>query len=120
MPSTERIITKQGYSYPEEPDEIISSDQVYLHPYRKLWAAVLLQAIKDLTAGTINSDIVNNHRRRIAGSTQYWLKADSDGVGSFIYICNVMGMDADKTRSKIMELDQRAKNKRIMTKRGMA
>lgn len=103
------------YSYPEEPEEIISSDQTYLHPYRKLWAAVLLQAIKDLTAGNTNSVPVNNQRKRICGSTQFWLNSDNDGVGSFNYICLVMGMDSVKTRDRMLELNQRMKRKRIMS-----
>ena len=58
---------------------------------KDLWAAVLDRAIEDL-----RSD--KEHH-----SAMYWIgNRKNTGVGSFLWVCDTLGFDADKTRDKIL------------------
>ena len=56
-----------------------------------LWSSVLERAIEDL------KDDKEYH------SAMYWFRnRKNTGVGSFIWVCDTFGYDADKTRDKIL------------------
>lgn len=58
---------------------------------RDLWAGVLDRAIEDLKKA-------DEHK-----SAMYWFKNKKNtGVRSFIWICDVLGYDADKTRNRVL------------------
>ena len=52
----------------------------------KLWAAVLKQAIKDAQKyyGSFSGD-----------RSQLWFKSETEEVGSFLWICNVLDLDPE-------------------------
>ena len=58
---------------------------------KRLWAAVLKQAIKDIRGN-------NYHRREKA---QSWLINNNQGTASFLWICNILGLDPDLIRMNL-------------------
>lgn len=57
---------------------------------KSLWAAVLGQAVKDLK------------KEEEYNSAMYWFANRNDvGIGSFIWVCDAIACDADKTRDQI-------------------
>jgi len=86
-----------------EPNEIRDGD---IAAYRKLWAAVLLQAIRDWEA-------VERVEHRGESDTRYgqfpvkhlrtWFKSDAIHPGSFAWVCMAVGMNPERVRGKIFE-----------------
>jgi hypothetical protein len=63
------------------------------HTYKRLWTAVLNQAIKD--AQEIYSLYAENARA--------WFCSKNQGTGSFIWICMILDLDPDAFRSVYQE-----------------
>jgi hypothetical protein len=57
---------------------------------RRLWVAVLEQAIDDLERGYV-----------YAGRAQAWFESDNEGVGSFLWICRMLNIDPDYARKGV-------------------
>ena len=58
-----------------------------------LWASVMHQAIKDLSS--------KKYMER--NSAKYWItRRKNNGIGSFVWICKVLGWDADKVRTRVL------------------
>jgi hypothetical protein len=55
---------------------------------QKLWQAVLVMAVSDLR---------NEHRE----SAQAWVASDVEAVGSFHWICDILGIDPEYVRSAL-------------------
>ncbi|MBW1701173.1 MAG: hypothetical protein JRJ11_02940 [Deltaproteobacteria bacterium] len=58
-----------------------------------LWAAVLKQAIKDANA---HPQCYEDYQPNIQGhikSAREWFKSSNTGIGSFLWVCNVLGFD---------------------------
>jgi hypothetical protein len=82
----------------------------------ELWGAVLLQAIEDFHLKGRNSEIVMNgikvrwrtnsaEMRRNKRSAAAWFGSSCEDVGSFLWICDLFGLDADLVRAKVKNKD---------------
>ncbi len=81
----------------------------------ELWEAVLLQAIEDfhckpgrgfetLTDGInvrwrTNSTEIHRNKRSAAA----WFTSSREDTGSFLWICDLLGLNADRVRAKVKE-----------------
>ncbi len=65
---------------------------------RKLWAAVLEQAIKDARDETSKTLRVE----RADGQTaQHWFHSENDGIGSFLWICEMLDLEPRFVRTLV-------------------
>lgn len=82
------------------------------HGLFDLWGAVLLQAIEDFHRKGPGFEIVMNgirlhgladsaETRRNKRNADAWFKSSREDVGSFIWICDLFKLDADRVRVKI-------------------
>ena len=60
---------------------------------RRLWAAVLEQAIKDSRGGRTYHIITEEARA--------WLQNNRESVGSFIWVCRILDLDPSYVRGKV-------------------
>ena len=71
--------------------------QAEAEPYRRLWAAVMAQALWDLQR-TVEA-------QQTGGFFLYdpigWFRSDEEHIGSFVWVCLVMGLIPDATRERI-------------------
>ena len=78
----------------------------------KLWGAVLRQAVEDIQCSGPSFEIVMNginlrgrtdstRIRRNKNNAAAWFRSSSDDVGSFLWICDLLGFDADFVRSEL-------------------
>lgn len=77
---------------------------------RSLWGAVLRQAVQDLLAESDDALRVNL-RRIYSERARRWFRAEERGVGGFLWVCEVLGLDPDYIRDKVrwlMEAGERA------------
>ncbi len=63
-----------------------------MHQYKLLWSSVLKQAIEDLT---------NRNSLIKRQAWQYVLNKRTHEIGSFIWICDLLHINADKVREKL-------------------
>jgi len=82
-------------------------------PEQRLWAAVLYQAINDVThVKTLSCDRKRRQRNnwgvcvRCAGRHQarWWFRSSRNGLGSFPTVCEILGLDEKKIRGQLKEL----------------
>ena len=66
--------------------------------YKKLWSSVLEKAIQDLQLQPGTRD----YRLIYPSAVQWFENTEDQGIGSFIWICNLFEYDPDKIRSKIL------------------
>lgn len=73
-------------------------------PCRQIWAAVLNQAVDDLSgAGTDRAGPCHKNARAIISTrARRWFAAANRGIGSFVWICHILDLDPDRTRNVIM------------------
>ncbi|MGA2939742.1 MAG: hypothetical protein ABSF52_21950 [Syntrophobacteraceae bacterium] len=82
----------------------------------ELWGAVLLQAIEDFHLKGRSSEIVmsgikvrwrtnSTEMRRNKRSAATWFGSSCEDVGSFLWICDLFGLDADLVRAKVKNKD---------------
>ena len=64
-------------------------------PEAELWTQVILQAINDLDGRT--SSIPGSAQN----SAREWFASESDGVGSFIWTCQIINVDPNFIRSQL-------------------
>jgi len=57
--------------------------------YVKLWSAVMEQAVEDLTLNGFNRNTI-----RIKHEVIRWFKSSNRGVGTFLWICEALDLDA--------------------------
>jgi predicted DNA-binding ribbon-helix-helix protein len=69
---------------------------------RRLWSAVLIQAIKD-------SRNRAKEMKSIRAEALEWIKSNSNYENSFCAICTILDLNPAKTREKILSGDRRAK-----------
>lgn len=60
-------------------------------PYRNLWASVMAQALNDL----------RDHSPAIQGWARAWLYDDSANARSFVWICNLLGLNPEAVRERV-------------------
>lgn len=78
-------------------------------PEKRLWAAVLLRAIRDYVKGKDGACRVVNPTDADTSPKQFkeadeWLGSDAYGEGTFIWACEVLDLPVDKTRKAILAL----------------
>ncbi len=61
--------------------------------YRRLWAAVLEQAVKDARGGRTYHIITEEARA--------WFRSKKEGMGSFIWVCRILDLDPGYVRRKV-------------------
>ena len=59
---------------------------------KELWAAVLEQAIQDFNRGYFYAE-----------NARAWFESESEEIGSFLWICRMLGVDAERTREILRE-----------------
>ena len=68
-------------------------EEEYIRDSKKLWGAVLEQAIEDYK---------NTTKPKFHNSAKYWFfKSQEDGVGSLPWICGYLNIDINCLREKI-------------------
>ncbi len=76
-------------------------------PEERLWAAVLAQAYEDLLHKPTASCHRNKKHMKAWGccskcsgkvNALWWFKASKNGVGSFPFVCQILGLNANKMR----------------------
>ena len=71
-----------------------------LLPERNLWGAVMEEAIKSLSSGSL----------RIRADAITWFRNRSnDGVGSFLWVCSILDLDPDNISNKLLEKFNKSK-----------
>ena len=79
-----------------------------LHPFRSLWAAVILQAVKDC-------DLRPSHAMKptevaqialLRHKAKYWILSDSQAPQSFLWDCEEVHIDPQKIREKILRIER--------------
>jgi len=73
-------------------------------PYRKLWFAVMETAYRDLY---LQGSASGRDRLQYQEQARLWFIATRDGVGSFIWICQVLEVDPGRTRKRILEEEEK-------------
>jgi hypothetical protein len=82
----------------------------------ELWEAVLLQAIEDFHTSRRSFDVVMNgikvewrtnsaEMRRNKRNAAAWFGSSCEDVGSFLWICDLFGLDADLVRARVKNKD---------------
>ncbi len=66
-----------------------------MHQYKLLWISVFEQAIKDMT---------NRNSLIKRQAWNYVLNKKNHDIGSFIWICELLQINADKFREKLMKI----------------
>lgn len=77
---------------------------VYARPEHALWQAVFAQALEDLRGGPHLNREKSRKRAQMIAEARAWI-ADRDwtGVGSFPWVCEVLGLDAAPVRAALAE-----------------
>lgn len=87
-------------------EEINEHDQ----KYKRLWAVVLLQAIKDIDENKVLWEWGRKNTQRIKDDALDWFKSDRSDYCSFIWICNILDLNAGTVRKKILSKNPDLKN----------
>lgn len=74
----------------------------YIIPEHRLLAAMISSAVSDMELSEVTGYGSRERRRHIL-SACYWATRKDCEVGSFLWICETLGMDADRIK-KIQEL----------------
>jgi hypothetical protein len=68
----------------------------YADPEKNLWAWVLKQASEDATLSAWHPS-----NRNLRDKAHRWIQSGKSDVGSFLWICHTLGLDADHIRDRI-------------------
>ena len=87
-------------------DEVIiqSIGQQIDTPERKLWAAVLIQAVDDLKIKLRlkEGEQTKNNKQYLKNQAKAYFKTNRTHIGSFIWICNLFNINPDLARKAIL------------------
>jgi hypothetical protein len=72
---------------------------------RKLWAMVMIRAIKDML-GTDRAASVK-YQTLMQSSSLRWIKSDAYYIGSFMYVCEALGIDQPSTRKQLLHIKEK-------------
>ena len=75
---------------------------------KKLWAAVLIQAVEDRLHPKFTESYHSG--KRYVDAAQQWFERSEDGIGSFNWICFVLDLDPEKILTGINEQGFEIKN----------
>jgi hypothetical protein len=67
-----------------------------------LWAAVLIRAYDDYW-GKLTNWGEYNRERRVVDEARRWFTSDRKGVSSFLWVCEVLGLDPEAIRKRIAQ-----------------
>ena len=67
---------------------------------KRLWTAVLIQAIKDLAGFTLVDS--EHDRERLKRFARLWFASDNHDLGSFLWICDELGLSPSWLRRRMM------------------
>lgn len=71
-------------------------------PHRRLWCAVLVVAIQDALGRGGKSDPERYYERcRIRDEALAWFERNGKSIGSFQWVCDILGLDAGEIRRKL-------------------
>ena len=79
-----------------------------VYDYKRLWAAVLKQAIRDARRELPPHGNVSSHMN--AASAKAWFESDSQDIGSFLWICAVLDVEPDYTKTLMEGIDHKMVN----------
>lgn len=85
---------------------------------RSLWAMVMMRAIKDLRGSDFQ--VKQTHHNIISSSAMWWVKHNGYYIGSFMYVCEVLGIDPKSTREKLIKITERKRRNGAKTERTTA
>lgn len=68
-------------------------------PEKQLWLAILQSAIEDLGKGPG----VNDRQFQRWAQTRLWIKDDDDSLASFVFCCQVVGIDPESLRKAVLD-----------------
>ena len=71
-----------------------------MNPETILWSRVLLQAIWDLSG--IKLKVPKKEAPTLRRITRAWFSSFNDSPGSFIWICNVLSLNPDAVRQRVL------------------
>jgi hypothetical protein len=71
-----------------------------MNPEMVLWTRVLLQAIWDLAG--VKLKVQKSEAPRLQRKTRVWFLASKQSPGSFIWICNILSLDPDAVRERVL------------------
>jgi len=97
---TYRIEDESRLSCDAPPAPPCSGDYRAVTPEEMLWAAVLADAITAVRGKTPNLRTRTAHYRSRAHAAA-WFNSDVQEVGSFIFVCDVLSLDATYIRSRL-------------------
>jgi hypothetical protein len=78
-------------------------DGVIMLPEAQLWTHVIIQAIQDSQSPALSK---NPAAKRYA---RYWIASPNEGVGSFLWACQLINVDPYFIRSALMKAANRRK-----------
>ena len=67
--------------------------------YRKLWAAVLEQALKDMQVDVRSRK--GNVRSLLSEGARAWFCSESEDIGSFLWTCSILDLEPNFVRSLV-------------------
>lgn len=80
--------------------------------YRDLWAAMLSLATNDIRLHARRHEIDLSRPEEIKGadaaSAAEWIMSDSLRLGGFLWVCDVLGLNPVRARSKVLERKEKA------------
>jgi len=71
-----------------------------MNPESILWSRVLLRAIWDLSETKLK--LPKKEAPTLQRITRAWFSSFNDSPGSFIWICNVLSLDPDAVRQRVL------------------
>lgn len=109
------VAERDLFAAPERTKDIINATWHEMVAYRALWASVLRNAIDDIlyVRKHRNSTVSYHNSKHIHQAeknryqAKFWIKNRKDnGPGSFIWVCDALGLEADVVRDKILAMSQ--------------
>jgi hypothetical protein len=79
-------------------EELVIKDE--LSPEQKLWMATLIRGIRNFTEDSV-------HRTDATMEAVGWVLERDSGIGSFEWVCTVLGYDSDVMREGLVKYKQR-------------
>ena len=69
-------------------------------PLEKAWAAVLTLSIEDAAKGPTEQELADYTKVRIEDA-RAWFDSDSEEPGTFLWVCNMLGLEAAGVRKEV-------------------
>jgi hypothetical protein len=77
------------------------TDSVAMDADKTLWCEVLLRALQDLQGVALLEE--RNHAPLLAKAASDWFVSRNESVGSLIWICGHLGLDAEAIRDHVLK-----------------